>query len=279
MGVRNVVKLDVRPSQRSHLAFDVEGVLGEFNVELGQSVTAFDLASFYAGLGATVAGAPAELQYGSAEIQRAMAGSTLMALRAEARKAALDSAVAARVNAYYGKYGSQAAIIALINRFYAPASPGLEAGPARRPGRDLPEPVRLAAGRLRGRRPPGGDQVHHERTCLHDDQSGRLRYERHRQDDRNRCDEWQQYYQDHGLRQRYNRGEREIGFDHHKRRLDDNRVTDGHGRRDKLGRRHRCSDKHKPGRHRQHWLSRPEPGHHQHRLRLPSSEPGKPGPE
>jgi hypothetical protein len=122
MTVKKVVKLDVRPSQRSHLAFDVEGVLGEFKVKLGQKVTAFDPTSL--DLGVAIAGAPAELRYNSTEIQNTVAASTLMALRAEAKKAALDSALAARANAYYAKYGSKAAIIALINQFYAPASPG-----------------------------------------------------------------------------------------------------------------------------------------------------------
>jgi hypothetical protein len=124
MSTGKVVRLHVRPSQRSHLAFDVEGVLGELDVELGQSVTAFNFPSFYAVLGATVAGAPAELQYGSTAIQSAVAGSALMALRAEARKAALDSAIAARANAYYAKYGNEGPIIALMNAYYAPASPG-----------------------------------------------------------------------------------------------------------------------------------------------------------
>jgi hypothetical protein len=119
-----VVRLDVRPSRRSHLAFDAEGVLGELHVKLGQKVSAFHFASFYAALGATVAGAPAELQYDSASIQSAVAGSTLMALRAETGKAALDSAVAARANAFYAKYGDEGGIIALMNQFYAPASAG-----------------------------------------------------------------------------------------------------------------------------------------------------------
>jgi hypothetical protein len=99
-------------------------VLGELSVTLGQSVSAFDFASLYANLGATVFHAPAKLQYDSAGIAATVAGSILMALRAEARKAALDSAVAARANAYYGKYANQAEIIALMNQYYAPGSPG-----------------------------------------------------------------------------------------------------------------------------------------------------------
>jgi hypothetical protein len=124
MSTGKVVRLDVRPGHRSHLAFDVEGVLGELNVKLGQKVQAFHFAPFYADLGVTVAGAPAELRYGSHAIRGAAEPSTLMALRAEGRKAALDNAIAQRANAYYAKFGDQAEIIALMNEFYAPASPG-----------------------------------------------------------------------------------------------------------------------------------------------------------
>lgn len=119
-----VVRLDVRPTKRAHLTFDIEGVLGETNVALGQSVTAFDFTSFYAGLLATVSGLPAQLQYDSGTIATSVASSTLAALRAEPRKAALDSAIAARANAYYAKYANVAGIIALTNQYYAPGSPG-----------------------------------------------------------------------------------------------------------------------------------------------------------
>ena len=124
MSTGKVVRLDVRPGQRSHLAFDVEGVLGELHVKLGQKVEAFGFAAFYADLGVTIAGAPAELRFGSHAIRSAVAPSALMALRAESRKAALDTAIASRANAYYAKFADQAGIIALMNELYAPGSPG-----------------------------------------------------------------------------------------------------------------------------------------------------------
>jgi hypothetical protein len=128
-----VVSLTVKPSQVSKLALEASGIVGEWNVSLGDSVTphgpglqAFDFATFYAGLGATAPGSPAQLQYDSQGIHDdpAVAASNLLALRAEPVKAALDSAVAARANAYYAKYGNQAAIITQTLDYYAATSSG-----------------------------------------------------------------------------------------------------------------------------------------------------------
>ena len=121
-----VVGLCARPSQAARLAFQAGGIIEQWNAALGTSVTAFDFPAFYAGLGATAASSPAQLQYDSRGIAGAPAvtASVLLALRAEQPKAALDSAVAARANAYYAKYGNQAAIIAQMLASYAPGSPG-----------------------------------------------------------------------------------------------------------------------------------------------------------
>jgi multidrug efflux pump subunit AcrA (membrane-fusion protein) len=55
----------------------------------------------------------------------------LLSLRAEAKKATLDSAIAARANAYYSKYGSQAQIITRLKAAYSPAVAGTNSKLAR----------------------------------------------------------------------------------------------------------------------------------------------------
>lgn len=115
-----VVRLKVTPLQAAQLALEASGIVGEWSLALGQTVTAFNFAAFYANLGTTVAGSPAQLQYDSQAIDAAVAASSLLALRAESQKAALDAAVAARANAYYAKYGNQAAIIAQMQTYYSP---------------------------------------------------------------------------------------------------------------------------------------------------------------
>lgn len=122
--VGKVVSLRVRPSQASELALDASGIVGEWNVTLGASVTAFDFATFYSTLGLTVVGLPAQLQFDSQGIHNApaVAASNLLALRAESLKAVLDTAVAGRANAYYAKYGNLAAIIAQMQQSYSPTT-------------------------------------------------------------------------------------------------------------------------------------------------------------
>jgi HlyD family secretion protein len=115
-----VVRLKVTPLQAAQLALDTSGIVGEWNLALGTAVTAFNFAAFYAVLGNTVTGSPAQLQYDSQGIQTAVTASNLLALRAESQKAALDAAIAARANAYYAKYGNQAAIIAQMQTYYSP---------------------------------------------------------------------------------------------------------------------------------------------------------------
>jgi hypothetical protein len=124
MPAGKVVSLKVAPAQSAILCFDVSGMIGQAGVQLGQPVTAFNFAAIYANLGSTVAGSPDRLVYDSAAIAAdpAVAASTLMALRAEPRKALLDKAIGARQNAYYQKYANQTQIIALQRTFYDPAN-------------------------------------------------------------------------------------------------------------------------------------------------------------
>ena len=164
-----VVRMHVRPSKRSHLAFDVEGVLEELHVELGQEVHAFHFHSFYGGLGATVAGAPAELEFDSAAIGSAVAGKALGSLRAEARKAALDSA-SRREPTRVRQYGRRGRDRRAHERVLRRRAPRLEAEAARGAGRDLAGAGDAAAQRLRGRQPPGGGQVDHQRTRVEHDE-------------------------------------------------------------------------------------------------------------
>jgi hypothetical protein len=86
-------------------------------------VAAFDFAAFYAVLGSvpTVAGDSSRLLYDFLEIQASVNPFTLLALRAEAGKAALNKAINARQNAYYAKYGNALAIISAMNTYYSPS--------------------------------------------------------------------------------------------------------------------------------------------------------------
>ncbi|HEY4077650.1 MAG TPA: hypothetical protein VGM26_12050 [Rhizomicrobium sp.] len=123
MGVAKVVSVLVRASQASHLCFEVGGILGESHIKLGERITAFDFAKFYATLGAmpTVPSHPARLLYDFLEIQAAVKKFTLVSLRAEAGKAALSKAVNGRANIYYGKYANAPAIIARMFELYSPS--------------------------------------------------------------------------------------------------------------------------------------------------------------
>lgn len=130
MGTARVVSMSARPLMTSLLCFEVGGILGEVIPQLGNSVSSFDFAGFYSGLGVTAALDPSKLFYNSAAILSApvVTASLLAALRAEPRKAALDKAVKARQNAYFSKYGSAAVIVTNANNSYgsgASAKPAL----------------------------------------------------------------------------------------------------------------------------------------------------------
>jgi biotin carboxyl carrier protein len=136
MARAKVVSLHVRPLQASHLCFEVDGVLGQLNTQLGAPIvassaagagaTVFDFDSFHAVLGSaqTVAGDPSRLLFDFLQIQAATKTSTLASLRAENRKAALDRAINARQNAYFAKYNNAPAIIARMNEHFSPSIVG-----------------------------------------------------------------------------------------------------------------------------------------------------------
>jgi len=126
MSDAKVISLSVRPSQVSHLCFEVGGILGELYAELGDSVTAFDFKAFYAILGSmpTVGSAPSRLIFDFLEIQAFAHSYTLAALRAESSKAALNSAINARQNAFLAKYGNISAIVSKMQSFYTPTNAG-----------------------------------------------------------------------------------------------------------------------------------------------------------
>src|ERR1700757_143371 len=118
-----VISLGVRPSVVSQLCFEVGGILGESNVKLGAPAPAFDFPAFYAILGSrpTVPSHPARLIYDFLEIQAAVKPFTLVALRAEANKAALSKAINARANSFYAKYANATDVIARMREFYSPS--------------------------------------------------------------------------------------------------------------------------------------------------------------
>lgn len=122
MGTAKVISMSVRPLQVSHLCFETGGILGESNAQLGAQVAAFDFSAFYAILGSmpTIPGHPARLLFDFLEIQAATKPFTLVALRAEPGKAALNKVINARANAYYAKYANAPDIIARMNSYYSP---------------------------------------------------------------------------------------------------------------------------------------------------------------
>jgi biotin carboxyl carrier protein len=132
MGTAKPVSLSVKPFQVSHLCFEVDGILEVSNVQLGAeiaaqpqpgAIAAFGFPAFYAILGSvpTVPGDPSLLLYNFLEIDAAVAPFALVALRKEARKAALNKAINARQNAYFAKYANQTAIINQITKYYSPS--------------------------------------------------------------------------------------------------------------------------------------------------------------
>jgi hypothetical protein len=123
MSDAKVVSLSVMASKASLLCFEVGGILGRLNVELGSSVNAFDFAGFYATIGSTptVVGHPARLVYDFLEIQAAVASFTIAELRAESAKAILSKAINGRANAYYAKHINAPDIISRMNELYSPS--------------------------------------------------------------------------------------------------------------------------------------------------------------
>jgi HlyD family secretion protein len=121
-----IVSMSARPLQASHLCFETGGILGQLNTQLGAQVLAFDFTNYYSNLLETNAGGDL-LVFNSSTIWSTVAPAALAALRAEARKPALDNAIRARQNAYFAKYGSVSDIIFAMNQNYAPitgAKPG-----------------------------------------------------------------------------------------------------------------------------------------------------------
>jgi hypothetical protein len=122
-----VIQITARPAEAAGLALEVDGIVEARTVQLGDSVTAFDFAGFYAILGSTITSSPhdpshgAQLRFTSQGIRShgPVASSALLALRTESLKAALDQAILARENAFYNKYGRSAAIVGAANKKYS----------------------------------------------------------------------------------------------------------------------------------------------------------------
>lgn len=123
MGDPKIVSLSVRPFQISNLAFEVGGIVETSLAQLGAKVTAFDFPTFYTTLGSvpTVAGDPSRLLYDFSQIEAAVTPFAMVSLRKEARKAALNSAINARQNAYFAKFANAPAIISQIKQSYSPS--------------------------------------------------------------------------------------------------------------------------------------------------------------
>ena len=121
-----VVSLSVIPIQASLLSFEVPGIIGEFNVELGSPVSAFDFALFYDILSAmpAIADDLARLEYDVRRIKSYVKADTLAGLRAEASKAALRKAINLRANSFYAKYANAADLIEATQRAYSASRKG-----------------------------------------------------------------------------------------------------------------------------------------------------------
>lgn len=107
-----VVTLTAMPQLAATLSVPVHGVVENVPAVLGQQVHAYSLDDLYGDLPTPTKADPAVLTYNSAGIMTAVAGSVLLNLRGERAAAALDAAVAARANAYYGGLGNPTAALA-----------------------------------------------------------------------------------------------------------------------------------------------------------------------
>jgi hypothetical protein len=120
------ISLNVRATKSALLCFEIGGILGELNIDLGARVNAFDFRKFYALLGSipTVPGHPARLIYDFLQIQAATQKFTLGSLRAEAAKATVNKAINSRANAFYAKYANAPAIISRMQDVYSESVTG-----------------------------------------------------------------------------------------------------------------------------------------------------------
>jgi len=127
MASATVVSLKARPWQSAQLCFEVGGILeslatsGSTKTMIGMTVTAATLP-----YGGPIKPSPAtdpSLLANSADIWSQLQPNYLAALRAEPRRAALDTAVNTRQNAYYARYSSAAmAAINTAAQCYAPGA-------------------------------------------------------------------------------------------------------------------------------------------------------------
>jgi hypothetical protein len=91
----------------------------------GNALTISTTVSGATASGSTLSGGDSSLLlYNFLEIEAAAAPFALVALRKEARKAALNNAINARQNAYFAKYANAPAIIAQMNQSYSPSIVG-----------------------------------------------------------------------------------------------------------------------------------------------------------
>jgi hypothetical protein len=134
MATAKVHDLKVRPVQSVDLCFEMDGIIGEQNLQLAQlgtRVTAFDLVSFCANFGQSKGDPtrPGLLKFDSQAIYDAVKptlgnpGSLLFALRAEPVRAILDKAIAGRENTFYTKYVNQVQVINETLKNYDPTKP------------------------------------------------------------------------------------------------------------------------------------------------------------
>ncbi len=122
--IATIVRLTAVPTRTANLAFAQDGIVAAAPAQVGATVAGFNFAGLYAALDQATPGRAARLRFDSATIEAAIGASVLVALRAERTKTLLDEAIAARENAYYAKYGNQAAILNEIVQFYDPATAG-----------------------------------------------------------------------------------------------------------------------------------------------------------
>ena len=115
------VVMSVQPFQVAHLCFETGGILQSALADLGTQVKKFDFPALYKTLGGVpaVAGDPSLLLYDVTQIDTYVGAFALAALRNEARKVDLNTAIKSRQNSYFAKYANAPAIIARMNTYYS----------------------------------------------------------------------------------------------------------------------------------------------------------------
>lgn len=129
MATNKVIAVHSRPWRVSRLCFESDGILGQINLTLGDSVAAFDFPAFHAALGSmpTFPANLSRLLFNFPQIEEFTKKYTIAELRAEPLKAALNSAINTRQNTFLARHANAPAIISRLRQSYDVAVVGSKA--------------------------------------------------------------------------------------------------------------------------------------------------------